>query len=775
MCFCKINTDMITFKFKYCILLVILYTLLLPTFAENTKCVTLSYNASDFTLEEREGLLYIGSDKYSFSFKTDTDSPALPFMGIYVWVDRKFSYNGHSVNTQDTLLRTNVFVAPNPKPYPSNQNDVVNQSSPKYLSSFYPENCVEYVGTSEIGGNKILCFSVCPFQYLPMSKELHFKKDINLNISLYLNSYDTSKTIANPNELIGDLVVNKDEMISATINQKSFSSSQNRTSGNSIAYEYLIVTCDSLKDVFQRLADWKTMKGVRSKVITTDSIYLHSTETRPQLQIKKSIMDYYEDSNGKLQYVLLGGDHEIVPAEHCRLIVPVNPIDTVDVPTDLFYASLTNLNWDTNNNGIVGEMSDNMDITHDIFVTRLSVKSISDAKIQVDRIIKYEMNPDTSNWENNILMSGQTLNDAHYNYPEGRMSDTHYKSEKFYQKYILNNWPNHQKYMFYDTGTSFQGGAQYHFRVDNLVEQLSNGYTFANVVTHGGVDSWLMEWRTDLIPHKQLFFTSDAYSVNNLRNSIITTSACHTNAFSSNTESLSEGFMRNPESGIVGYYGCATYGWCYKDSITENPSDIFIGELYKKLLLSQKHQIGRAIYDAKFEFQYRKYNYIWRSLLFGMNGLCDPEMPVYLSTPMGFDNANISYSNNVISVTTGIPDCCICVMSRNDNGESYYNVVDSTQSESFILPSGSYNICITKTGYAPYTAIVGDSVYIQNETINSSTIIIANHTFIGEDVLTNMPHGPVIITDRSSLKQFNGDVSIPKGFEVKKGAELIIE
>jgi hypothetical protein len=37
-----------------------------------------------------------------------------------------------------------------------------------------------------------------------------------------------------------------------------------------------------------------------------------------------------------------------------------------------------------------------------------------------------------------------------------------------------------------------------------------------------------------------------------------------------------------------------------------------------------------------------------------------------------------------------------------------------------------------------------------------------------------MPHGPVIINERSSLKQCFGDVTIPKGLEVKKGAELVI-
>lgn len=763
-------------KTKESLVIVMLLTLSLPIFSVETKTINLSYSSSDFCLIERNGQLYIDSNKYSFSLKTDTSEPALPYMGIYLWIDSKYDYNGHSVISQDTLLQNNVIVAPNPQPSPSNYNYEVSQSSHGYQSSIYPDDCIEYMGTSEIGGVKILCFSVCPFLYSPVSKELYLRTNISLNISLSQNSLGKRNIFTDPTELVGDFVINKEEMIAAYRKEINSSYNQNKSSNNTDYCEYLIVTCDSLKDAFNRLAYWKTMKGVRSKVITTDSIYSYSTETRPQLKIKKAIKDYYTDSEHKLKYVLLGGDHEIVPAEHCRLIIPLDTFttDTVDVPTDLFYASLKSISWDTNNNGFNGELTDNVDIVHDIFVTRLSVNSISDAKNQIDRIIKYEMNPDTINWENNILMSGNTLNYACYNYPEGFMSDTHYKSEKFYQKYIQNNWPNHHKYMFYDTGTSFTGGAQYHFRVNNLTEQLSNGYIFANVATHGGTDCWRMESREELIPPHELYYTSDAMNVENARNTIIITTACETNAFSSDTESLSEGFMRNPDGGVICYYGSATYGWHYKDSINENPSQTFIGAPYKNLLLSKRHQIGKAIYDSKFEFRFLKSHYMWRSLLFGMNGLCDPEMPVYLSSPTVFNNVNLSFSNNTISITTGIPDCCICVMSRNDNGDSYYNVVDSTQSESFNVPSGSYNICVTKTGYVPYTAIVGDTVYIQDEIINSKTLIIANHTLIGEDVLTDMPHGPVIINERSSLKQCFGDVTIPKGLEVKKGAELVI-
>lgn len=745
------------------------------TSAQEIKTISLTYKPSDFTLIERNNLLYIDSKKYSYTYNSDTLAPALPFIGIYVWIDNKFDYVGCNVNSEDILLRKGLSVAPNIESCPMNDCGTVNLHEIDYLSNIYPVDCVEFIGENEIGGNKILCFSISPFQYFPNSKELFFKDKITLNISLSLSSTSLQRKKTNATDLIDDLVVNRDEMYAARKIDVGLLSRQDKSLETSNCYEYLIVTCDSLKEEFQRLADWKTMKGVRAKVITTDSIFCYSTEIRPQLQIKKAIMDYYENSNNKLKYVLLGGDHEIVPAEHCRVILKWDDTtEEQDIPTDLYYSSLKKLNWDSNNNGVIGELIDNIDISHDIYVTRLSVNTVSDARNQIRRIIKYEMNPDTCNWTNTILMAGKTLSGAQYNYAEGIMSDTHYKSEKFYQKYIYRYWPTGMKYMFYDTGTSFPGGAQYHFRKDNVAEQLSNGYTISNVVTHGETDSWEMESRTDMTPQQELFYTSDASLIDSKKNSFIITPACKVNAFSSADTSLSEGFMRNPNGGIIGFYGSSTYCWYYRDSLLEDPSETFIGTFYTNLFKSNRHQMGKAIYDSKFSFRYLWSHYMWRSFVFGMNGLCDPEMSVFLSTPQRFNDVNVQLTNGILTVTTGVPDCRICVMSKNDFGDSYYFVVDSTQSESFHVPTNAYIICITKTGFIPYIAQVGDTIYIQNEEINTNTTIIANHTFIGDNVSQDITYGPVTVTEGSTLRQYSGDVTIARGFEVKKGAQLEI-
>lgn len=79
--------------------------------------------------------------------------------------------------------------------------------------------------------------------------------------------------------------------------------------------------------------------------------------------------------------------------------------------------------------------------------------------------------------------------------------------------------------------------------------------------THGEHNSWLMEWRANEPNPSQLFYTDDASNSINNGHTLITTSACHTNAFDSVGTSLSEAFMRNINASVIGYYGSTNYGW----------------------------------------------------------------------------------------------------------------------------------------------------------------------------------------------------------------------
>ena len=250
-----------------------------------------------------------------------------------------------------------------------------------------------------------------------------------------------------------------------------------------------------------------------------------------------------------------------------------------------------------------------------------------------------------------------------------------------------------------------------------------------------------------VIMKKQRYFSTDALDMLNNGYTIITTSACKTNGFSNDTtECLGESFMRNTNGGIIGYYGCTHNGWHDPNPYLENSSDKHIGEMYKALFTDNHHQIGRAIYDAKRAFLNScNSNSAERWLCIGMSLLGDPEMPVFLSQPQRFNNVSLSYHNHILSVNTNTPNCKICITSKDDYGNTYYEVIDSISSHSFTLPSGAYRLCISKYGYIPYIVTIADDLYIQDETFTSDTHIIANQVHVGNHVTYTKPLGDVLM------------------------------
>lgn len=169
-----------------------------------------------------------------------------------------------------------------------------------------------------------------------------------------------------------------------------------------------------------------------------------------------------------------------------------------------------------------------------------------------------------------------------------------------------------------------------------------------------------------------------------------------------------------------------------------------------------------------------QYN-VYRWLYFSVNALGDPEMPIYIDEPKRFENVTFSFQNNSLLVNTGLDSCRICVTSAADNGASYYQVWNQVSSTSFPIPSDSCVICVTKTGYSPYIVkyLAHDTEYIQNETIAGDTVVIAKNVFVGSDVTTSRPQGPVTVSS-GKTRIFGEDITLKNNFTVVNGAELYI-
>ena len=197
---------------------------------------------------------------------------------------------------------------------------------------------------------------------------------------------------------------------------------------------------------------------------------------------------------------------------------------------------------------------------------------------------------------------------------------------------------------------------------------------------------------------------------------------------------------------------------------------------YRTLLNGTSHQIGTAFMTMKNQSLGNCYrsNKGDRWMLFAMNLLGDPEMPVFLSRPQIFQNVSMTSTNTSITINTGIDDCQICCTNAIDDEDVYFEVWDSVRYATFNNIPNDIKICITKTGYIPYIFTFSKAQYIQNETFTENSSIFANEVYIGSNVTLQKEQGPVYIKNgKTSIKSTKG-VTIKNDFDIKRGASLDI-
>ncbi|SEI81696.1 Peptidase family C25 [Dyadobacter sp. SG02] len=162
--------------------------------------------------------------------------------------------------------------------------------------------------------------------------------------------------------------------------------------------DLLIVTPAAWAQEANRLAGYRNVRdGLDVLVVTTDQIYNEYASGRPDITaIRDFTRQLYQQSPGKLKYLLLFGDatydyrnrlRNQSQAQHAAW-VPVyesreslNPVYTYSSDDYFGFMDANEGDWSENTAG---------DHTVDIGIGRLPVKSIAEAKIVVDKLMRYE-------------------------------------------------------------------------------------------------------------------------------------------------------------------------------------------------------------------------------------------------------------------------------------------------------------------------------------------------------------------------------------------------
>lgn len=669
-------------------ILLLLFSIFMSVSAQAQQSLDISFSMNDFNIITNEGVSTIVTNLKNRRVCGDSISPDLPYFFYRIPLQQGQEDISVNVSYTDSLLFENISMIPNPKPSIRKGKALkggVSRTATKSVVS-----PLHYSGVKYQNGKGYLLLKITPFLYDAKTRRLNFVKNVHLSFYGIPVGQDV-----NP--------VSIHEALNTTSLTYDLSGVPNdRTDNDTI--DYLIITSSSLASSFNQLAQWKRSKCLRTKIVTTDSIYAHYSQyNNNQAKIKAFILDYASPT--RMKWVLLGGDDSIVPTKFCSNRFALYGA----IPADWYYSCYDDdptLSWNTNNNRVSGEIGDSLDYTPCVYLSRLPVRSNEEVAYYTEKLIDYE---NGININKKMLLAGYGLD---YFSIEGK-SDSQYFSEKIYNEFVHNHWNGEIKKLF-DTESDYD---PLYINGDNLKSVIDSCFNVIYELSHGEPTFWEVSSNS-----LELYKCPHAESQTNSPGSIIVTGACMTNAFDLDEPCLSESFIRKSNGGAVAYFGCSRTAWGGEHITTTGNNiplawvDIYDGYFLQYLFdgtpTDSSHSIAAIATEAKTTVynEFGEENGIIDSLyhyhLLSMNIMGEPEMPVWTDTIHSFTSNGPgsgpyivhSMMGGGINVISPVGGCTIAVLDEHGARQ----VVTNTNSASFSGLDGQTNVAILKQNYIPY-------------------------------------------------------------------------
>jgi hypothetical protein len=425
------------------------------------------------------------------------------------------------------------FVPPDPQVYGSSQP--------------YPESVVELVNVADREGRTIAHIRVSPVQYVPGEGRLLLNRRIEYTVYYQVVGEAEPRPVSIPP---GD-------------------------------YDYAIVTRSTLVSAFQPLADWKTKKGVKAIIVTTDDVqdWYGGTGTS---EFRSFVRDAHQEWGAA--WILLGGDVDIVPEAWKSFSGPGSTYG------DTYY----------------GDYDD--DWVCEVAVGRAPVNTATEVQTFVDKVLLYEKDPPLTNYPLDVTL---IMMDAD--------ASTH--CEDASEDYIVPNIPGRfdiTKVYDSDSGNhetkakdAFNDGQNISIHADHA---WTDGIGVGSV-NHG----WYLE------SYELADFT------NYDRTTIMYTLGCHPGDFEASDCFGECWVVKHAHTVGVAFIGNAGYGY-YDYGCCECLSGAYMVAFSHSLFAEELHHLGDAFNDHKNDTppgsdEYMKYCFYTLSLL------GDPEMPVWTDVP----------------------------------------------------------------------------------------------------------------------------------------------
>ncbi len=393
---------------------------------------TFTSSSIDFKKTSKNQYTIIESSKTSGQTQ-QIGAPQLPvYTRSYVLPEGSVLTNVSSSNGSKTVLGSNIFVYPTQPPCTLDGKPCPDFVAPDLAiynsTTSFPAKTATLSSNVTTFGYNVVTVNICPFEYIPSSRILNLYNQINITIQYSIGQTEYQIKISERrNELTKNFVkasVQNPELITVasrtanTVVNDPIQTNKLHIPWKPSAYgdmpDYIIITNEILKPLFETLATYKTQRGIPTLLVTVEQIY----QNYPGCDQAEKIRNYLKAAHqywGAGLFVLLGGDTDVVPG---RIGVSYGNEGKY---TDLYYCDVyksgsPNYNWNSNGDANFGFSGDIIEHGADNFIGRATVDTSDEASTFINKIISYEslQNVSDLNYVNNMLFLGAYPN---YNTP----------------------------------------------------------------------------------------------------------------------------------------------------------------------------------------------------------------------------------------------------------------------------------------------------------------------------------------------------------------------
>ena len=424
--------------------------------------------------------------------------PALPYKGIRMLLPQNENISEIIIEIGNQIPLGNYLVYPIQRPVAISDTTGIGFTEPNPViyesSEQYPAEQNTDFSTHYLAGYSIGSLAITPFSYIPVTGELSYFESITVTVETAFN--EAAETAAN-NFLFKNnpVVKSRLQILVENYEDKDIFYKLTRTRPDS-AYDYIIVTASVYEDDFQPLVDFHEQRGYQTKIKLIQDILSSYSGVDDADRLRNYLKDEY--AQNPFQYVLLGGDNELIPHRGLYGIVnqgtPYVKID-YDIPADMYYACLDRTSspgdgpdWNNDNDDKWGEPNE-ADLMAEFYIGRICLNNSSEIANFINKTITYLETPVAYELKSALLI-GENL---HWQVSGGDYMD------ELIGECNANDYTTIGIPIYWDI-------TKLYFKIEpwgseDLFPLLSNGPNLVNHLGHGDVNKCLGIYNSDLIPY----------------------------------------------------------------------------------------------------------------------------------------------------------------------------------------------------------------------------------------------------------------------------------